>query len=520
MDNQERQNQAPPQEIDLVDLIAVLWRRKGVVIAVAALVVVAGMLLFMPTSKSSVSTMLKIGEITKIVDENIVLQKIMSPNESKLVLEKVYLPEAIENITRGDDALFTSLSKSIIVNDAAKEDLTSSLLSIDCSVSEKNVENMITIFNYATSRLLTLQNKTYKTHQDQIQNRIVVKKLELKIQTDPRRIESEKLPLKRNQYEIEGKQIKLKNLIDPRRIESEKMQLKNDLFSHRQQLDKNVDKELLLQEELKYQKGFDSAKKKLNVTTRSLTRENAALKRHEELIPVLEERVKTLEAELSNVEKRRASLYKQLGGDGSSSTLLTEALLAIDNRDGRYRSQIDTLNQRLTVEFPQARVTIETRLETLSEQIMLDEQTVAIAKQNLEVFRVEKEYRTKALFNSSENIETRLNWFDADQEVKKLDLEVDITTSSENLKTRFDSFDATHEAAKLRLEADIVTLELSIAQSTPSEIIAQSTIAPVPKRSLKLIGIGALFIGVMFGCFAAFFLELLAQAKVRVSESA
>jgi uncharacterized protein involved in exopolysaccharide biosynthesis len=38
--------------------------------------------------------------------------------------------------------------------------------------------------------------------------------------------------------------------------------------------------------------------------------------------------------------------------------------------------------------------------------------------------------------------------------------------------------------------------------------------------SLKLVGIGSLFVGAMLGCFAAFFLELLAQAKVRVSESA
>ena len=55
--------------------------------------------------------MLKIGEITQTVNGNIVLQKIMSPIESKQVVEKAYLPEAIENITRGDDALFTSFIK-------------------------------------------------------------------------------------------------------------------------------------------------------------------------------------------------------------------------------------------------------------------------------------------------------------------------------------------------------------------------------------------------------------------------
>jgi hypothetical protein len=462
MDNQDQQNQlSPPQEIDLVDLIAVLWRRKGVIIAVSALVVVTGLFLFMPTSKSSVSTMLKIGEITETVDGNTVLRKIMSPNESKLVLEKVYLPEAIENITRGDDALFTSLSKSIVVNGAAKEDLTSSLLSIDCSVSEENVENMITIFNYATSRLLTLQNKKHKTHQDQIQNQISAKKLDLNI------------------------------LLDTRRVKAEKLSLNSDRFSNEQKLEKDKDEELLKQEELKHKKLVVAAENNLNAVNRTLARENAAYKRHEELIPILEERIKTLNTELSSIANARDSIYEQRGGDDSSSILLTEALRAIDNRDGRLRDQIEALNQNLTIDFPLTRVAIETRLDLLAESIMLAEDNMAIVKHNLAVFLVEKGYHTKELVASSANIDTM-----------------------------FEAFDASHEAAKLRLEADIATLELSLAQSTPSEIIAQSTIAPVPKRSLKLIGIGALFIGVMFGCFAAFFLELLAQAKVRVSESA
>jgi hypothetical protein len=520
MDDQERQNQyVQPQEIDLVDLMAVLWRRKGIVIAISATVFVIGLVLFNPKTGSITSTIVMIGEITTQVDGNEVLQQIMSTDESKLILNSAYIPEVIKSVTQGDDGLFTTLFKSISVAAGDEISPSSNLVLTSSTISGKHEETMIGILNNATTKLLVLQNKTYETHQARIQNQIKDKKLELKIQTDLRRIASEKLPLVNDQYEIEGNKIKLKNLIDPRRIELEKIELKNDLFSHRQQLDKSVDKELLLQEELKHQKAFDSAKKKLNVTIRSLTREDAALKRHEELIPVLEERIKTLETELSSVEKTRASLYEQLGGDGSSSTLLTEALLAIDNRDSRYRNQIDTLNERLAVEFPQARVTIETRLETLSEQIMLEEQAVAIAKQNLEVFRVEKEYHTQALFNSSENIETRLNWFDASLEVKKLDLEVDITTSSENLKTGFDSFDAAHEAEVLRLEAGIVDLELSLEQSTPSEVIVPPTTMPASQKiSLKLIGIGALFVGGMLGCFVAFFIELLAKAKVRAAE--
>ena len=462
MDNQEQQNQyIQPQEIDLVDLMAVLWRRKGIVVAISILVVVAGLFLFMPKSKTSVSTMLKIGEIAKMVDGNQVLQTIMSPNESKQIIEKVYLPEAIESISQSDDALFVALSKSTIVHDDANKDSTSSLITIDCVVIEEvSTESMTTVLNSVTNRLLVLQNKKYKTHQEQVQNQIIAKQLDLKILTDTRRIDAEKLDLK------------------------------TDRFLNEQELEKNEDEALLKQEELKYQKMVDIAETKLGAVNRSMASENEALKRHEELILFLEERMKTLETELLGVEKNRASLFKQFGGeDNSSSTLVTEALLAIDSRDSRYRNQIDALNQRLAIDLPQARLEIGFRLESIAENIVSESQNVVIAKQNLEVFRIQKKYRTKKLLASSGDIDTR-----------------------------FDGFDASHEAARLRLEADIVTLELSLAQSTPSEIIAQSTTIPLPKGSLKLVGIGSLFAGVMLGCFVAFFIELLAQAKVRASE--
>jgi chromosome segregation ATPase len=431
------------------------------VLGVTFLVAVVGLALFMPKNKSTTSTIVMIGEITKQVDGNEVLQQIMSTDESKLILNNAYIPEAIKSVTQGDDQLFTKLSKSISV--AAGDDVSPSgnLVLTSSSITTEYTESMVDIFNNATTKLLALQNKTYKNHQEKIQNRIKDKKLELKIQADLRRIASEKLGLN------------------------------NERFSNEEQLEKITDKVFLKQEELKHQGIVNAAEKKVNESNRSLTREKAALKRHEELIPILEERVKSLETELSNLTKQRESLYKQVGGDDSSSTLLTEALLAIDNRDSRYRNQIDTLDQQLRVEFTQTRVTIETRLETLSEQIVLEEQAVAIAKQNLEVFRVQRVYKTKELENNSDAI-----------------------------KIKFDSFDASHEAEVLRLEADIVDLELSLEQSTPSEVIAPPTTVPSSKTSLKLVGIGALFVGGMLGCFVAFFLELLAKVKVRAAESA
>ena len=460
MDNQERQNQyVQPQEIDLVDLMAVLWRRKGVVIAISATVFVIGLVLFMPKSGSTTSTIVTIGEITKKVDGNEVLQQIMSTDESKLILNNAYIPEAVKSVTQGDAQLFTTLFKSISVAVGDEISPSANLVLTSSSISGEREETMLGILNNATTKLLDLQNKTYETHQARIQNQIEDKKLELKIQTDLRRIASEKLSLKNSQ------------------------------FSNEQELEKNTNLVLLKQDELKHQSVVNAAEKKLNETNRSLTREKAAIKRHEELVPVLEERLITLRTELSSVEKTRASLHEQSSGDDSSSTLLIEAMLAVDNRDNRYRNQIDSLDQQLFIEMPRARTDIETRIESLSEELLLSEQNVAIAKQDLAIFLVQRAYKTKELENNSDTI-----------------------------KTQFDSFDASHEADLLRLEADIVDLELSLEQSTPSEVIAPPTTIPSSKTSLKLVGIGALFVGGMLGCFAAFFLELLAKAKVRAAE--
>jgi len=179
MDNQERQNQyVQPQEIDLIDLVSILWRRKGIVITTSTIVFVIGLVLFMPKNKSTTSTIVMIGEITKQVDGNQVLQRIMTTDESKLILNNVYIPEAIKSVTQGDDQLFTKLSKSISV--AAGDDISPSgnLVLTSSSITIEYTESMMDIFNNATTKLLVLQNKTYKNHQARIQNRIIEKQLE------------------------------------------------------------------------------------------------------------------------------------------------------------------------------------------------------------------------------------------------------------------------------------------------------------------------------------------------------
>ena len=163
MDNQERQNQyVQPQEIDLVDLVAVLWRRKGIVIAISAIVFVVGLVLFMPKNKSTTSTIVMIGEITKQVDGNEVLQRIMSTDESKLILKNAYIPEAVKSVTQGDDQLFMKLSKSISV--AAGDDISPSghLILTSSSITAEYTESITDIFKYANIKLLELQNKTYR----------------------------------------------------------------------------------------------------------------------------------------------------------------------------------------------------------------------------------------------------------------------------------------------------------------------------------------------------------------------
>jgi phosphoglycerate-specific signal transduction histidine kinase len=255
-------------------------------------------------------------------------------------------------------------------------------------------------------------------------------------------------------------------------------------------LDKNENEELVKQAELKQRRIVDAAENELSSRKGEKEREQIYLTRLDTLEPLLKQRIQGLEEELIEIDTSRTNLYEKLFTGGSPTSFVTDAILAIDRRDERTRTQIDTLTKQLLVEFPVQRKEIQWRLSTIERSIYMAEENLAIARQAEVVYHVDREYRTS-----------------------------DLEKNSESITTRIGGFEATSEAEILRLKASIATLELSLGQSTPSIVLSPATITPMPGMGLPLIIVGSLFVGGVLGCFLVFFLELISRAKLRIAET-
>ena len=74
-------------------------------------------------------------------------------------------------------------------------------------------------------------------------------------------------------------------------------------------------------------------------------------------------------------------------------------------------------------------------------------------------------------------------------------------------------------AAQQMIEANIISLQTEIDLSRPSQISDIITITPRHSSGVLLYAVAGLAIGIFCGCCLVFFLELLDQAKSRVSET-
>ena len=69
-------------------------------------------------------------------------------------------------------------------------------------------------------------------------------------------------------------------------------------------------------------------------------------------------------------------------------------------------------------------------------------------------------------------------------------------------------------------ESNIVSLRTTLATATNSAIVTRATAEIVEPKGLVTYMAGSLVVGLVVGCFAVFFLELYAKAKIRAAETA
>jgi hypothetical protein len=461
MDYSEPTNQPQPeQEIDLVDLVAILWLHKPAIISVSVLSVLAGMFFLTDNNNDvHVSVSSTVGELAVIRDGNEVVEKIMNFSESRALLKEVIIPAEIAAGAQGDTDLYLMFATNTKVVESPTV-IETGIITISGTFSENYSELAVDIFEASVHQLLVRQNRVYERQEDWVNNQIAIIKLELKNQQDSRRVEESMLSLKSSE------------------------------FANMVALDKTTNEELIKQQVANQQAMIDSAETNLFSLKQSLILQNLALKRLVDLIPVLESRMRKAQDELVKVEEARARLIEQLGSKGSSSALVMEAMLAIDGRDFRYRNQIENINEQLLVDFPQQRVKLEIRLKSLKEEIILAETSVDTAVHALAIYHIHSEYEQKELEHKSKSINIRL-----------------------------DGTNAAREVEKQQLEASIKTLELSLRKSTPSKLL--STIkAPTERGKGYLFIVGSSsFVGAVFGCFLVLLLNLISKARIRIANS-
>jgi len=465
MNNPEQMKQHnSEQEIDLVDLAAILWRRKSIFIVTTIVVIMVGFYLFGNRQVVTVTSSVSIGELSTIRDGSEQVDKLMTLGESKQLLDSVFIPSAVASVAKEDNTLYQTLISNIKI-DIGKEDIQGAVSENGVLVMSKNIGEKFSIetrdiFDASISKLIQYQNRVYEQQQAWLAKKIDDKKLELSFKEDQRNIESNKLALA------------------------------TDQFDNSVALNRNKNEELIKQGILKQRRIVDAAENELGSRIADKEREQIYLTRLDDLEPLIKQRIQDLEEELIEIDTSRTNLYEKLLTRGSSSSVVTDAALAIDRRDERIRSQIDNFTKQLMIELPVQRKEIQWRLSTIERAIYMAEENLAIARQAEVVYHIDREYLSGNLENSSDSI-----------------------------VTRFGGFEATREAEILRLEASITTLELSLSQSTPSVVLSPATIATKPEVNILVLGGGLLLVGGMLGCFLAFFLELISHVKLRIAET-
>ena len=250
--------------------------------------------------------------------------------------------------------------------------------------------------------------------------------------------------------------------------------------------------EKVLQEQKKslLEQAVASAKSELAEVQLVVHSEKTTLQRVKSLVPILESRREELVLQLDALNVSRTKLFELINKTGSNG-LFSEALLAIDGRDNRFRSSISEIDKQLLSDIPAQEATARQALLNGQVNITTLHQSLAVAEQAVAVFDVEQAYEQRGLEEKGNAIDVQLAGLDAEQ------------------------------AAKIQLlEQQLAGLELTFEQSTESTVIAPVAAKKQAGKSMFVYVVVGACVGVFLGCFLALFLELLAKAKERACELA
>ncbi|MDG1136883.1 MAG: Wzz/FepE/Etk N-terminal domain-containing protein, partial [Phycisphaerales bacterium] len=152
MSKQENSNElSPPQEIDLVDLVAVLWRRKSTIVIVFLISMFFAFAVYVQRVSNYyvVSAAVLIGESVRILDDGSVLsEQHMTVGESRQFLKQVLLPKEVTKLIATDTITTDSIDSSeITINTEEGEGEASKFLVISATTSPEYIDEMKAIID-------------------------------------------------------------------------------------------------------------------------------------------------------------------------------------------------------------------------------------------------------------------------------------------------------------------------------------------------------------------------------------
>jgi LPS O-antigen subunit length determinant protein (WzzB/FepE family) len=536
-----------PQEIDIIDLVVVLWRRKLTIVLTTVLgMALAIYIITTRTQVLNVSAVFFVGQAAVITEEaslaealagkkeGIATELLMELSQSQTLLGSIYLPRAISKHLVNTEGKYLEFASniSIEIGDQTSKDksqMSSKVIRLSATTTEELVSDYKAIIDNALTDLADMHNQVYERHQDLTKRQIISKTHELNAHLDSRVIASGKQPLLDRQ---------LSNQISQREHKDESLNKQIDL-----RLQRTIANAKDAIKNFNYQRPILAANRVIDRFKRGNRRKNndeeriivnmkagidrvrITLDRLDVLVDHQTDLRLELVSNLRAVETDRSTLRSQLGSKNNTSTLITEAINAVDSRIARYESKISEIDQQLHVDLPTERLLIEKNIESLSRKLVAQKEDFALAKQaqkiELSILEEDLAITKKDQDTNLASLEDSLTIAMHNERVSKLNrsfTQEKLDNATEEIKTAIAGHNASFESKTLRLNSAIEGLEVVLNQSVPSEILARATARPEKPRSPKLSLLVIVMLFGAIGLFFAFFLELLDKAQSRIEE--
>jgi hypothetical protein len=504
MNSQQHENNYPvcaDDEIDLVDLFLVLWRRKYMILITGVMFIIIGVVyVFNTPMKYKYTTSIEVGKFyPEGATGGTALLEPLDNVRSKL--EENYIPSIWGEFAQND--LF-ELSK---VKVGVKVPKDSDLLLIESQGVSENAD------------------KYYKAHE------AVLEKL---IDNHASLTEELKSEVK---AELARAQFQLSKLKDERLFEFRKKDLNDRVNDAQRELDKLKNEKIFAVKRDKLKDEIEKAKALLDITKDPelfLIKEKALEERiknsERDLIGLKEER-ENLVLDIEDLEKLKVMLEGDLlriknsieqnlqtraqAAKESDSAPNAMTLLLMDNQIQQSQSELQDIRERLEIGIAKKRRALEKALKENSRSIEAKQAELEQLQLQMKKLNIDHEFEINTARQSLENLQRKYDQLIIEHNIEQEEAKQRV----EHLKRQLNKLDADHQNAIKEQELTVSRLknEVSLIKNTDALGIAVRSINPEgPKKALILALSGVL--GIMGGIFLAFGAEFMAKVRRQQAE--